>query len=177
MKLLKNFSGKVGRKTSPFKLSKGKFLTQILFTSNLKLWASPYRSKDFIDRLTGHCCRGAIPRLLASRPDLADEDDISVWGRLSSEAFKIYAKKSKMSRKVIFDKIKNIVIKQQFLDHRRSQRMKKGTFLSRRTLTSVRSPKQASAGHLRPYSLTQTSRFYAASSPFYASCRQASSKG
>jgi hypothetical protein len=114
LKLLKNISGQVNGKVSPFKLSNGKFLTQSLFMSNLKLWASPYTSKEFIDRLTGHCCRGAIPRILASRPDLADEDDISVWGRWSSEAFKIYAKKSKMSRKVIFDKIKNIVLTQQF---------------------------------------------------------------
>jgi hypothetical protein len=114
MKLLKELSGKIDGNISPFKLSNGKFLTQSLFSANLKLWASPYRSKDFIDRLTGHCCRGAIPRILASRPDLADEDDISVWGRWSSEAFKIYAKKSKMSRKVIFDKIKDIVLTQKF---------------------------------------------------------------
>ncbi len=105
---------KIDGNISPFKLSNRKFLTQSLFSANLKLWPSPYRSKDFIDRLTGHCCRGAIPRILASRPDLADEDDISVWGRWSSEAFKIYAKKSKMSRKVIFDKIKYIVLTQKF---------------------------------------------------------------
>ncbi len=79
-----------------------------LFTTNLKLWVRPYRMQ------TGHCYRGAIPRLLASRPDLADKDNISVWGRWSFEAFKIYAKKLKMSRKVIFEKIKNIVITQQF---------------------------------------------------------------
>jgi hypothetical protein len=46
LKLLKGISGQIDSKASPFKLSNGKFLTQSLFTSNLKLWASPYRSKD-----------------------------------------------------------------------------------------------------------------------------------
>jgi hypothetical protein len=94
---------------SPFVLSNGRNLTPTTFTIQLKNWAKQYEKPDFIDRLTGHCCRGAIPSMLASRPDLVDEDDIMIWGRWTSESYKIYAKKSKMTRKIIFDKITKII--------------------------------------------------------------------
>ena len=40
---------------------------------------------------------------------MIDEDDIMVWGRWSSEAYKVYARKSKMTRKIIFNKIRTII--------------------------------------------------------------------
>jgi hypothetical protein len=109
VKQLRQISNYTDTNTSPFVLSNGKNLTPTLFTTQLKKWAKPYEKSEFIDRLTGHCCRGAIPSMLASRPDLIDEDDIMIWGRWTSESYKIYAKKSRLTRKIIFDKITRII--------------------------------------------------------------------
>ncbi len=109
MKTLKHMSNGKGLNSSPFTFENGVQLTQEYFTKALKIWASPYVSAEFLEKLSGHCCRNTIPRLLASRPDLACEDDIMVWGRWSSDAYKIYAKKSRMTRKIIFDKIRTAI--------------------------------------------------------------------
>jgi len=105
LQMLKSLHSSTNLQNSPFTLSSGKNLTAQVFTTHLKHWAAPYRDHEFIDRLTGHCCRAAIPRILASRPDITEKDDILVWGRWTSEAYKIYAKKSQMTRRIIFEKI------------------------------------------------------------------------
>jgi hypothetical protein len=96
-------------KNSPFQLDNGKNLTQALFTKRLKIWALPHTSKNFVENLTGHCLRSSIPTILASRPDLASDEDIMIWGRWSSEAYKIYAKKSLQTKRIIFGKISSAI--------------------------------------------------------------------
>ena len=88
-----------------FVLGNGTNLTMQKFTNNLKIWAAPYRSAEFIKNLSGHSFRNAIPSVLASRPDLAEEDDICTWGRWNSLAFKIYARASDEAKRSIFRKI------------------------------------------------------------------------
>ncbi len=76
IKQLRQISNNTETTVSPFVLSNGRNLTPSLFTTQLKKWAQLYEKPEFIDRLTGHCCRGAIPSMLASRPDMIDEDDV-----------------------------------------------------------------------------------------------------
>ncbi len=59
---------------------------------------------------TGHCFRSAIPTIVAARPDIVSEEDIKIWGRWSSEAFEIYAKKSVQTNRIIFEKIKKAIL-------------------------------------------------------------------
>jgi hypothetical protein len=61
----------------------GELLTQKVFTKQLKIWALPHTSEEFVKRLTGHCFRSAIPTILAARPDIVSEEDIKIWGRIS----------------------------------------------------------------------------------------------
>ena len=109
MTVLKNIATVNCMNFSPFTFDDGKNLTQNEFTLALKKWASPYKTREFIGKLSGHCCRNVIPNLLATRPDLTNVEDIMVWGRWSSDAYKVYAKKSRMTRKIIFDKISHAV--------------------------------------------------------------------
>ena len=102
-------------KDSPFKFEDGTNLTQRLFTEKIKEWALPHTSKEFVEKLTGHCFRSAIQTILAARPDIASDDDIKIWGRWSSESYKIYAKKSVETKRIIFEKIKTAI----FLSYRR----------------------------------------------------------
>jgi hypothetical protein len=95
---------------SPFTLDNGELLTQKVFTEQLKIWALPHTSEEFVKRLTGHCFRSAIPTILAARPDIVSEEDIKIWGRWSSEAFEIYAKKSVQTKRIIFEKIKKAIL-------------------------------------------------------------------
>ncbi len=71
---------------SLFTLENGELLTQKVFTKHLKIWALPHR------------------------PDIVSEEDIKIWGRWSSEAFEIYAKKSVQTKRIIFEKIKKAIL-------------------------------------------------------------------
>jgi hypothetical protein len=88
-----------------FTLDSGKNLTIAKFTQNIKIWSAPYKSKDFVDSLSGHSFRNAIPSVLACRPDLAEEDDICTWGRWTSLAFRIYARTTIETKRAIFRRI------------------------------------------------------------------------
>jgi hypothetical protein len=88
-----------------FTLDSGKNLTIAKFTQKIKGWAAPYRSREFMENLSGHSFRNAIPNVLACRPDLAEEDDICTWGRLTSLAFRIYSCTTLETKRAIFQKI------------------------------------------------------------------------
>ena len=92
-----------------FVLDNGTNLTMNKFTQNIKLWASPYRSAEFVKNLSGHSFRNAIPSVLACRPDLAEEDDICTWGRWNSAAFKIYSRTTQAAKRNIFRKISRAI--------------------------------------------------------------------
>jgi len=92
-----------------FKLDNGKNLTQSKFTLMIKKWATPHRSRDFVMRLSGHSFRNAIPSILASSPELAEDDDICIWGRWDSTAFQLYARTSSQTKRRIFSKICNAI--------------------------------------------------------------------
>ena len=93
-----------------FTLDSGKNLTIAKFTHMIKSWAAPYRSKEFVENLSGHSFRNAIPSVLACRPDLAEEDDICTWGRWTSLAFRIYARTTVETKRAIFQKITQAIM-------------------------------------------------------------------
>jgi hypothetical protein len=57
------------------------------------------------DFISGHSFRAAIPSVLANRPDIANDQDICVWGRWSSDSYKLYTRLTPDRRKFIFEKI------------------------------------------------------------------------
>jgi len=87
-----------------FSYRNGSCITVKDFSAELKTLLTPVFGIA-IANLSGHSFRAGIPAALCNRPDIANEDDVKIWGRWSSEAYKAYTKLKMTARKIIFSKI------------------------------------------------------------------------
>jgi len=105
--LLKNLKASRLNPTSDspvFIFSSGKALTINDFTFDLKKLLLPVFG-PVIHNLSGHSFRAGIPAALSNCPDLANDNDVCIWGRWSSNGYKAYTKLKQNARRNIFNKI------------------------------------------------------------------------
>jgi hypothetical protein len=104
--LLKILHSKANKSTNfpVFTYSSGKALTVADFSKDLKILLFPVFG-PVIQFLSGHSFRAGIPSALSNCPDIANDNDVCIWGRWSSTAFKAYTKLKMSARKNIFEKI------------------------------------------------------------------------
>ena len=57
-----------------------------------------------VNTITWHSFRAGIPSILSLFPDLVSEDDIKVWGRWWSDAYRHYCRLQLGQKRAIFEK-------------------------------------------------------------------------
>jgi len=104
--LLKFLHSKANKNThSPvLTYNSGKALTVADFSKDLKILLFPVFG-PVIQFLSRHSFRAGIPSALSNCPDIANDNDVCIWGRWSSNSFKAYTKLKLSARKNIFEKI------------------------------------------------------------------------
>ena len=102
LRKLKMEDGKLEGPVFAFKT--GKLLTQGSFNDTIHLLLKPHIGPAAA-MITGHSFRAALPSALANRPDLANDEEIKLWGRWSSSAFKKYTRLKPAQKRSIFNKI------------------------------------------------------------------------
>jgi hypothetical protein len=102
---LKNLKGEGYRVSDPvFMFESGKLLTPSTLNSTLHTLLYPHIGKS-AEQITGHSFRAALPSALANRPDLANDEDIKLWGRWDSSSFKKYTRLKPDQKRAVFHKI------------------------------------------------------------------------
>jgi len=91
-----------------FSFSDGKPLTPPVFNDTLRTLLRPYLGSSS-DQLSSHSLRAAIPSILATRPDLANDQDIKGWGRWDSPCYKRYTRLEVVRKRHIYTKISTAV--------------------------------------------------------------------
>lgn len=94
-----------------FMYNNGKLLTPAKFNSDLRSSLSLVLGEKS-NLFSSHSFRAAIPTVLASHPDLANDSDLMNWGRWNSDCYKRYTKLKINQRKVTFTKICDILSNQ-----------------------------------------------------------------
>jgi hypothetical protein len=87
-----------------FTLENGKFLTRDTINGILQKLLYPVL-KEKAAHITGHSFRAAVPSILASRPDLATQNDLQMWGRWNTESFLLYTRLKVNQKRIIYNKI------------------------------------------------------------------------
>jgi hypothetical protein len=87
-----------------FSLSNGSFLTTSRVNETLFGLLQPLIG-DTAGQITGHSFRAALPSALASCPEIASQNDISQWGRWSSDSYLLYTRLKTRQKRLIFAKI------------------------------------------------------------------------
>ena len=101
---LKNNSPSASPTSPVFTFSNGLLLTPATFNSTIRTLLSPHlglHSQDY----SSHSFRAGIPSALARYPALNDEDDIRIWGRWDSTAFKRYTRLRFDKRKEVYKRV------------------------------------------------------------------------
>ena len=101
---LKNMQSNYNPKSPVFKFDNGIILTQSTLNTTLRELLSPHIG-EAATLISGHSFRAAIPSALANRPDLANDDEIKIWGRWDSTAFKRYTRLKPQQKRAIYMKI------------------------------------------------------------------------
>ena len=87
-----------------FSFKNGSLLTTKKFTEKVqKLLYQHIGQAAF--QISGHSFRAGIPAALANNPDLASDHEIMIWGRWSSETYKVYTRLKHEAKFSIFQKI------------------------------------------------------------------------
>jgi hypothetical protein len=106
-KLQKN---SLARNLPVFTLENGNFLTRDMINGILHKLLYPVL-KEKAAHITGHSFRAAVPSILASRPDLASQNDLQMWGRWNTESFLLYTRLKVNQKRIIYKKIINALNK------------------------------------------------------------------
>jgi len=102
---LKQMKGEEYRVSDPvFMFECGKLLTPSTLNSTLHTLLFPHIGRA-AEQITGHSFRAALPSALANRPDLANDEDIKLWGRWDSSSFKRYTRLKPDQKRAVFYKI------------------------------------------------------------------------
>ena len=102
---LKMLKGVGIRETFPvFMFKSGKLLTPATLNSTLHQLLVPHIGEAAM-QITGHSFRAALPSALANRPDLANDEDVKLWGRWDSTAFRRYTRLKPEQKRAVFAKI------------------------------------------------------------------------
>ena len=105
LRRLKQLTGSKARATSPvFTFESGKILTPCSLNTTLFGLLQPVIGQAAC-QITGHSFRAALPSALANRPDIACDEDIKLWGRWDSDAFRRYTRLKPNQKRAVFFKI------------------------------------------------------------------------
>ena len=83
---------KANSNSSPvFFFSDNSPLTPLLLSNFIQSFLSPHIGQD-AKLLSGFSFRSAIPSVLSNCPDLANDEEIKLWGRWNSTSYKLYTR-------------------------------------------------------------------------------------
>ena len=60
-------------------------------------------------QISGHSFRAGLPSAMASKPDIANDNDIKAWGRWSSDSYLLYTRLKHKQKKALFEKIISVL--------------------------------------------------------------------
>jgi len=83
-------------------------LTPPVFNQTLRDLLRPFLGQS-ADQFSSHSLRAAIPSVLATRPDLANDQDIKGWGRWDSPCYKRYTRLEFDRKRLIYNKISSAI--------------------------------------------------------------------
>ena len=105
LRALKKSKGDSYSLTEPvFKFKSGQLLTSTKLNATLRTLLVPHIG-EAAHLISGHSFRAALPSALANRPDLANDEEIKLWGRWTGAAFKKYTRLKPDQKRAIFGKI------------------------------------------------------------------------
>jgi hypothetical protein len=91
-------------RTPVFVLDNGSFLTCKVINGILLSLLTPVLGND-AKFITAHSFRAALPSALASNPEIANEEDIKLWGRWNTSSYLSYTRLKLNQKRSIFKKI------------------------------------------------------------------------
>lgn len=94
--LMRNQVDRTGKPV--FMFQNGKLLTPGIVNTTLPNLIAPHLGGQAASEYRGHSLRAGIPSAIASRPEIANDQKIKMWGRWSSESYLLYTR-LKLSQK------------------------------------------------------------------------------
>ena len=83
-------------------------LTPLLLTNVIQSFLSPHIGQD-AKFLSGHSFRSGIPSILSNCPDLANDEEIKLWGRWNSTSYKLYTRLHLEKKRAVFNKVVSVL--------------------------------------------------------------------
>ncbi len=103
-KMASSHKDMVNKNSAVFSFLDGSLLTPKNFTDSIKGLLAKHIGES-ANQLTGHSFRAGIPAALAEHPDVASDHEIMIWGRWSSNSFRVYTRLKHEAKLSIFKKI------------------------------------------------------------------------
>jgi hypothetical protein len=104
LKVLKDCANNFNPKLPVFMFDNGCFLTKDVLNTTLHTLLYPVLGSSAFE-YSGHSFRAALPSAMAGCPDLADDEQVKLWGRWTSGSFKSYTRLKTSQKKFLFEKI------------------------------------------------------------------------